>query len=143
MSQSIMSENKKTKNGLLRFAAIAVAAGLMAMVLPSIASIHLQQASAASGNGAPSGAHYNLNIIGVPKGKTADMTGSNGHRIFVNLQGNCRINLSMGDFQVLDGNCTDGISGFQLPNPDPDNDILSVCTRSGQARWQLDNNHML
>lgn len=75
-----------------------------------------------TGSGAPSGAHYNLNIIGVPKGKTADMTGSQGHRIFVPLEGNCKINLSEGDFQVLDGNCTDGPSAFQLPNPDPEND---------------------
>ena len=76
----------------------------------------------ATGNGAPSGAHYNLNIIGVPKGKTADMTGSNGHRIFVPLYGTCKINLTEGDFQVLDGNCTNGDSAFQLPNPDPDGD---------------------
>lgn len=75
----------------------------------------------ATGNGAPSGSHYNLNLIGVPKGKTADLTDSNGHRIFVPLSGNCRINLSEGDFQVLDGNCTDGPAAFQLPNPDPEN----------------------
>src|SRR5205814_1176518 len=35
----------------------------------------------ASGNGAPSGSHYNLNIIGVANPKTADMTGANGHTI--------------------------------------------------------------
>ncbi len=76
----------------------------------------------ATGNDAPSGAHYNLNIIGVPKGKTADMTGNNGHRIFVKLDGGTRINLAMGDFKVLDANGTDGTAAFQLPNPDPDND---------------------
>ena len=38
-----------------------------------------------NGNGVPSGAHYDLNLIGVPQGKTADMTGDNGHRIFVPL----------------------------------------------------------
>ncbi len=75
-----------------------------------------------TGTGAPSGAHYNLNLIGVPKGKTASMTGGDAHRIFVPLVGNCKINLSLGSFQVLDGNCTDGPSSFQLPNPDPDND---------------------
>ncbi len=76
-------------------------------------------AAPATGNGAPSGAHYNLNIIGVPKGKTAEMT--SGGRIFVPLEGNCKISLALGDFQVLDGNCTDGKSNFQLPNPDPTN----------------------
>jgi len=40
----------------------------------------------AGGNGAPSGAHYNLNIIGVEKGKTSPMTGSNRHTIFVPLK---------------------------------------------------------
>lgn len=74
----------------------------------------------AVGNGAPSGPHYNLNIIGVPKDKTADLTESSGHRIFVPLTGKCSIKLSEGDFLVLDGNCTDnGQSSFQLPNPDP------------------------
>jgi hypothetical protein len=71
-------------------------------------------------NGAPSGAHYSLNIIGVPRTKTASMTGDNGHRIFVPLWGNPRIMLTEGpDFAVLDANGTDGEASFQLPNPDP------------------------
>src|SRR3989338_11328150 len=73
--------------------------------------------SASAGNGAPSGAHYNLNLIGVPKGKTADMTGNNGHRIFVKLTGGTKIMLAEGDFQVLDANGTDGSAAFQLPLP--------------------------
>jgi len=40
-----------------------------------------------TGNGAPSGSHYNLNIIGVPKDKTATLTNNDGHRIFVQLVG--------------------------------------------------------
>src|SRR5206468_1429370 len=44
-------------------------------------------AAATTGNGAPSGTHYNLNIIGVPKDKTASLTGNDGHRIFVELMG--------------------------------------------------------
>ena len=90
---------------------------LMAMVAPQVG---------ATGNGAPSGSHYNLNIIGVSKDKTADMTGDNGHRIFVKLEGNTKINLAEGeDFQVLDANGTDGSASFQLPNPDPDNDGIT------------------
>lgn len=78
--------------------------------------------SAQTGNGAPSGPHYNLNIIGVPKNKSADMS-NNGHRIFVPLWGNSKILLYEGeDFQVLDANGTDGSASFKLPNPDPDND---------------------
>ena len=81
---------------------------------------------AATGNGAPSGAHYNLNLIGVPKGKSADMTGNQGHRIFVNLisseTSKTKILLAEGDFAVLDANGTDGSASFRLPSPDPDND---------------------
>jgi hypothetical protein len=84
-------------------------------------------AVAETGNGAPSGAHYTLNIIGVPKEKSADFDGGNGHRIFVGLGktgavANTRINLREGDFAVLDANGTDGTAAFQLPNPDPDGD---------------------
>jgi len=90
------------------------------------------QAATLRGNGAPSGNHYNLNIHGVPKGVGGDMTGSMGHNIFVPEYGKCRINLSLGDFQVLDGNCTDGPASFQLPNPDPTNS--GVTTYSVWAR---------
>src|SRR5438094_984436 len=72
-----------------------------------------------TGNGAPSGPHYDLNLIGVPKAKSPDLTGGDGHRIFVPLDGTTRINLSEGDFAVLDANATDGVGAFQLPNPDP------------------------
>lgn len=86
-----------------------------------------QAAQNQTGNGGPSGAHYNLNLIGVAKNKTADMTGSSGHRIFVKLEGGTKINLTEGaDFQVLDANGTDGNgASFQLPNPDPDNDGIT------------------
>jgi hypothetical protein len=83
--------------------------------------------AAAPGNGAPTGAHYNLNIIGVPKNKTADMTGANGHVIFSKLEGQTKINLAEGAFKVLDANGTDGNgAAFQLPNPDPDGDGVTA-----------------
>lgn len=84
-------------------------------------------AATTTGNGAPNGAHYNLNIIGVPKNKTADMTGDNGHRIFVPLYGNAKIYLAESDtFAVLDANGTDGNGAkFTLPNPDPNLDMVS------------------
>ena len=83
--------------------------------------------NAFAGNGAPNGAHYNLNIIGVPKDKTADMDGSNGHVIFVPLYGKAKIILTESDnfnqMQVLDANGTDRDGAtFALPNPDPDRD---------------------
>lgn len=79
-----------------------------------------------AGNGAPSGPHYNLNIIGMSKDKSADMTGDNGHRIFVDLgrkDGTAvttRILLWQsfdGSFEVLDANGTDGEASFKLPAP--------------------------
>ena len=71
----------------------------------------------------PNGAHYNLNIIGVSKEKSASMDDNSGHRIFVSLEGKTKISLAEGEvFQVLDANGTDGNGAkFQLPNPDPDN----------------------
>jgi hypothetical protein len=90
-----------------------------------------------TGNGAPSGSHYNLNIIGVPKDKTADMTGANGHVIFVQLNGGDAASSIQGQdfntiskvnkiflipdssntgFQVLDANATDQNGAqFELP----------------------------
>jgi hypothetical protein len=80
-----------------------------------------------TGNGAPSGARYTLNIIGMSRDKSADFSGGDGHRIFVDLgkSGDAvrtRINLTEGDFAVLDANGSDGTAAFQLPNPDPDGD---------------------
>lgn len=89
---------------------------------------------ALAGNGAPSGPHYNLNIIGVENPKTSPMTGSDRHTIFVALgkkrpetPATSNIWLTPGDFQVCDGNGFDdaidcqgnskGVPGavFQLP----------------------------
>ncbi|MDN3670713.1 hypothetical protein QWY93_15420 [Echinicola jeungdonensis] len=55
------------------------------------------------------------------------MTGNNGHRIFVNLEGNTKIYLREGEsFGVLDANGTDADGAkFELPHPDPDNDGIT------------------
>lgn len=84
-------------------------------------------AQATTGNGAPSGPHYDLNIHGVQQGGSAS-TGSNGHDIFVPLQGQCKIALSPGTYQVLDANCLDGDAGFQLPNPVASTTTTTVTT---------------
>jgi len=97
-----------------------------------------------AGNGAPSGKHYNLNLIGVPKAKTASMTGNNGHRIFIYLEGKSKILLQEGpDFQVLDGNGMDGPAKFQLPDPSPGDGnglIYSVWIRpvAGKGKIAMD-----
>jgi hypothetical protein len=106
-----------------------IAAAFLASLLTLVGSA----SGAHLGNGAPSGPHYNLNIIGVQNPKTADMTSTDGHSMFVPLQGSCKINLQQGSFSVLDRNCTDGSATFQLPNPDPTNSgqtVYSVYARA-------------
>ena len=82
-------------------------------------------AVAQTGNGAPSGAHYSLNIVGVPRVKNANPDWASGHVIFVNLGSkdvgvSTKILLSQnadGVFDVLDKNGTDGEASFSLPAP--------------------------
>jgi hypothetical protein len=80
---------------------------------------------AQTGNGAPNGPHYTLNIIGVPHYKNQNMDGS-GNVIFVSLGSKTgdavttKILLSQsadGSFEVLDKNGTDGEASFELPVP--------------------------
>jgi hypothetical protein len=104
----------------------------LVLIVVAVMLLAIGAGVALAGNGAPSGAHYNLNIIGVSSDKSADMTGSNGHGIFVPLAGKTAIQLTEGDFKVLDANGTDGKAIFQLPNPDPEND--GITTYSVYAR---------
>jgi hypothetical protein len=119
---------------------------------------------AQTGNGAPSGAHYSLNIIGVEKEKNPPMSGSDRHTIFValgkNEQVTSRIYLTPGeDFQVCDGNAFDPVHGcdgelvtkptdgalFQLPcntnialDPDnPDETTLVPCDINESAAYEV------
>lgn len=98
--------------------AIAISVVFLLSLMPAVAL-------AGEGNGLPdeaTGKHYNLNIIGVQNPKTADMDGSNGHVIFVDLSGHSKIELMEApegeSFAVLDANGTDGSPAvFQLPDP--------------------------
>jgi hypothetical protein len=82
-------------------------------------------AVASTGNGAPSGEHYNLNIIGVSHAKSGDLTGG-GNVIFVNLGTKTAAvttkilleqSASADVFAVLDKDGTDGEAKFSLPAP--------------------------
>jgi len=82
-------------------------------------------AVAQTGNGAPSGSHYSLNIVGVPRAKNANPDWASGHVIFVSL-GSKDVGVSTkvvlgesaeGAFDVLDKNGTDGEASFSLPAP--------------------------
>jgi hypothetical protein len=95
----------------------ALAATLVAIALSMPSAFAAQSPTGnGNGNGAPSGPHYNLNLIGIEKGGSASVT-SNGHVIFVPLYGNCKIDLQEGSFAVIDSNCLQGNALFQLPNP--------------------------
>ena len=59
-----------------------ILAGVCTAALTVLGSL---PAAAQTGNGAPSGDHYNLNIIGSKGSKAPKMTGSNRHTIFVEL----------------------------------------------------------
>jgi hypothetical protein len=107
------------------------------LMLAAVMTLATAVPALATGNGAPSGTHYNLNIIGVSHDKTADMTNNDGHRIFVQLYGGQPVADIAGtdwsllnkvnkillvpapageSFQVLDANATDKDGAtFQLP----------------------------
>jgi len=128
--------------------------GVAAVPLTAMQSTTASTSTTASvatiGNGAPSGSHYNLNIIGVPKDKTATMTTGDGHRIFVQLWGGedaVSLNGKLSNqllkvnkiflqpapagesFQVLDANATDSSGAlFQLPA-----DVSATWTVWGRA----------
>jgi hypothetical protein len=94
-----------------------------------------------SGNGAPSGHHFTLNLIGHSNGQKVSHTG--GSVIHVRLEGKTIIDLCSTDtgvatdlcaqyngFVVIDSDgYTDGYASFGLPNPDP--------TDSGNSEYSL------
>ncbi len=98
--------------------------------------------AAATGNGAQSGQHFNLNIIGKYNYKGDSDWKSGGNVIFCPLtrgqRADCRIYLAEGsDFYVLDGDGTDGVARFMLPRPyaegedvtDPANSAYTIYVR--------------
>ena len=97
----------------------SLAAALIAATCTTVAAL------AQTGNGAPSGSHYNLNIIGVSHDKSANMNQGSGNVIFVDLGSKdvsvtSKILLSQaatGVFGVIDKNGTDGEASFELPAP--------------------------
>ena len=111
---------------------------------------------AQTGNGAPSGAHFELGIIGVSNPKTQPLTGGNRHTIFVGL-GSAKkgisvitpIYLTQGAFAVCDGNgflpavdCNGNpVPGagngavFQLPCDTLTNTCLSGATSQAYTIW--------
>ena len=136
-----MRSTSSLRAALLAVAALAVASCGEPVTSPEQVSSP-SFANGYTGNGGPSGAHYNLNIIGVSKNKSASMDGNNGHRIFVKLYGRSDIYLVEGDnFAVLDANATDGRGEFQLPHPDPNYDGVTEYSIFARPLGKLDLNN--
>ncbi len=79
-----------------------------------------------TGNGAPSGDHFTLNVIGGAGGdEEKDPEDDDGATLFVPPSGRATIVLSVGDYAVLDGDATDGWGAVRLPAPDRDDDAIA------------------
>ena len=111
---------------LLVVAALALAG---AMAMPSVA----MASKTATGNGAPSGPHFNLNIHGMSNSNGSSYSGQNKNDIFVPLTGKCTIHLQKGTpFEVLQPDCTKHTSAvFQLPTPC----ATTACTTFAYEVW--------
>jgi hypothetical protein len=136
-----MNQTITLRRSLVVLLALAALALLGALLTIKMATGSAEATHGGTGNGAPNGAHYTVNIIGV-KDKTAEMKDTSGHTIFVPLWGKANIwlceagvdadcdadeGVGVDDFVVLDRNGTDGDGAlFALPNPDPDGDGTTV-----------------
>jgi hypothetical protein len=103
---------------------------LSALALAMIVGMVAYASQDKTGNGAPSGNHFTLNIIGIDADhtKNVNMNQGAGNTIFVllgeageDLDRHTKIILTEGDdFAVLDKNGTDGEAEFMLPAPGTD-----------------------
>lgn len=96
---------------------LAPVAALLGAVALTIGVLVATAGNPSTGNGAPSGKHFNLNIHGVNGGE--GYNGDTKNNIFVPLKGGCKINLTEGSpFSVLQSDCiNEPAAEFQLPNP--------------------------
>ncbi len=103
------------KKATLLAAVLAVAVTAMLTVTGLSTAVY---PAAVSGNGAPKGHHYNLNLIGVPNQKNDNFDGGNGSRIFVSRTGPTQFYVHGGDsYEVLDHDGTDGKVGKSVSDP--------------------------
>src|SRR5262249_5233230 len=105
-----MRKGKRMKVRVISLASAVVALAVMGVTAAFAGS-------GGNGTGAPSGAHFNLQIHGLNGGQ--GYNGSTKNNIFVPLKGSCKIMLTMGSpFQVIQNDCINNPPAeFQLPNP--------------------------
>lgn len=104
----------------------AISLGIILILIIAGGIVSVQAAKDKTGNGAPSGYHYTLNILGKDWDKKESIPQNQGHRIFVGLGKNemckTKILLQVGEFGVIDCDGTDGQAKFQLPKPYSEDD---------------------
>ncbi len=106
----------------------------VALALAVTALLSIAAPVLATGNGAPNGQHYNLNLIAAPNQKNDNFDGGNGARIFVKDSGSTFFYVHAGDsYQVLDRDGTDGKVGWGIANPGI---VFPYNTETGQ--WQVE-----
>lgn len=88
--------------------------------LAALSFIVNTHALAAPRAGNTGGGCYNMQII-AQNSKSASLTDTSGHSLFIAMNARTKILLQEGDFSILDRNGTDGTASFRLPNPDPTN----------------------
>ncbi len=113
-----MTKRPKRQNFYLSF----FMTGLIILLVGMAVGVELVQRKtglkiAAIASSVPKGARYNLDLFGVPKGKSPKMTTSENQRIFLPLTSPCKIEMDEGVYTVTKNNCTDGIVSLQMPNP--------------------------
>ncbi len=98
---------------------LVMAVAALAIILAAVIVPNAMAGNGGNGNGAPSGAHYNLNLIGKNKTDILPNDTQGGNRIFVNLYGKSTIWLNQSDtFAVIDPDATDKDGAlFDLPAP--------------------------
>ena len=87
-------------------------------VVTVVVGLGLAFAGDITGNGSPSGQHYNINIIGVPNAKNVNFDGGEGARIFVLRTGTTQFYVHGGtSYAILDHDGTDGSVGTSRTDP--------------------------
>ncbi len=102
----------------IRISVLIAAVALIGALSWGAGALVSSASTSQTGNGAPSGPHFTLNIHGVASGQGFSSAGSAGNNIFAPLNGNCKINLQQGPFEVINSNCVTSNALYQLPNPD-------------------------
>lgn len=111
---------------------------LAAVMVVGMVSMLAIAAQDETGNGAPSGKHETINIIGVPNPKNVNFDGGQGSRIFVLRTGQTKFYVGAGsNFAIEDHDGTDGAVGTG-PNPEAATwDPGLIFPYSGGV-WQVD-----